>query len=321
LPAIYALRNGIVAHKLFNANDPLALTRYQQGALAVGLGSAFWGLFWIPLRYLENAGLPSLIAVATVLCLGGVAALVVCLYHGALGELKTPSAWFIGITMGLSTVFYFYGVMTSDVIRVTFLFYLLPVWATLAARIIYGQRIGLLQAIVIFIALIGLWLLLDGDKRLPLPTNAGDWCGLAAGLTWGTSLALLNGKTWASPSVHCLCTFFTGALIALLAYFLLSLNNNTQWIQSLSNPLVLIVAASFGAIIVLPSMMGQVWGAGILPAPSAALLTMSEIIVATLSTFLLTGTELSGTSALGALVILTSVLADIYLKRNTLSST
>ncbi len=231
-----------------------------------------------------------------------------------------PAAWFIGINMGLSTVLYFYGVMTSDVIRVTFLFYLLPVWATLTARVIFGERIGLPQTIVILIALLGLWLLLDGDKRIPVPNNAGDWCGLAAGFTWGTSLALLKGKSWASPSVHCLSTFLSGSVIAFLAYLFFASSANVELLPLFSNPLILIVAASFGVLIVLPSMMGQVWGAGILPAPSSALLTMSEIIVATLSAFLLTGTELTGTSAIGAGIILITVLADIYLKRNLLSN-
>ena len=297
----------------------MALTSYQQGALAVGLGSAFWGLFWIPLRYLEQAGLPSLIAVALVLSLSGIAALVVCIYHRALTELTTPASWIIGINMGLATVLYFYGVMTSDVIRVIFLFYLLPVWTTLAARVIYGEPIGIPQIIVIMTAIIGLWLLLGGVKSIPMPSNAGDWCGLAAGICWGTSLALLKGKAWASPSVHCLCTFLSGALIALIAHLLFAPGTHVQSIPLFANPLTLLVATGFSAIIVMPSMMGQVWGAGILPAPTSALLTMTEIIVATISAFLLIGTELSGASAVGALVILIAVLADIFLKRGSLS--
>ncbi len=297
----------------------MALTPYQQGALAVGLGSAFWGLFWIPLRYLEQAGLPSLIAVALVLSLSGIAALLVCIYNQALIELKNPASWIIGINMGLATVLYFYGVMTSDVIRVIFLFYLLPVWTTLAARVIYGERLGLPQVLIILSAVAGLWLLLGGDKRIPVPTNAGDWCGLAAGICWGTGLALLKGKTWASPSVHCLCTFLSGSVIALIAYLLFTPNiDATQILALFSNPLILLVSAAFSAIIVMPSMMGQVWGAGILPAPTSALLTMTEIIVATISAYLLIGTELTGTSAIGALVILIAVLAEIFLKRNTL---
>ena len=297
----------------------MALTSYQQGALAVGLGSAFWGLFWIPLRYLEQAGLPSLIAVALVLSLSGIAALVVCIYHRALTELTTPASWIIGINMGLATVLYFYGVMTSDVIRVIFLFYLLPVWTTLAARVIYGEPIGIPQIIVIMTAIIGLWLLLGGVKSIPMPSNAGDWCGLAAGICWGTSLALLKGKAWASPSVHCLCTFLSGALIALIAYLLFTPDTHVQLLPLFANPLTLLIATGFSAIIVMPSMMGQVWGAGILPAPTSALLTMTEIIVATISAFLLIGTELSGASAVGALVILIAVLADIFLKRGSLS--
>jgi len=214
----------------------MSLTRYQQGALAVGIGSAFWGLFWLPLRYLEQSGLPSLFAVAFVLTICSITAALLCVYHRTLHELKNPTAWIVGLGMGLSCVLYFYGIMTSDVVRVIFLFYLLPVWTTLAARMIYGEPIGLPQIIIIFLALAGLWLLLGGDKRLPLPNNVGDWCGLSAGATWGVSLALLKGKAWASATVNCLCTFFTGTIIALLTYFVF-LHDSTNTGSSLVSTL------------------------------------------------------------------------------------
>jgi len=253
-----------------------------------------------------------------VLSVSFVAALLLSINRGVLHELKRPAAWFIGSSMGLASVLYFYGVMTSDVIRVIFLFYLLPMWTTIAARLIYGERIGAPQILVIGVAMAGLWLLLGGDKRIPMPSNAGDWCGLAAGVCWGTSLALLRGKTWASPPINCLCTFLSGAIIALLAYLLFTADTPAN-LATLKHPLVIVVAVLFGSLVVMPSMLGQIWGAGILPAPTSALLTMTEIVVATISAFILIGTELSGASAFGALVILSAVLADIYLKRKIIS--
>ena len=46
---------------------PTAYTNTDKpGAWAVTVGSAIWGLFWIPLRYLEDAGIPGVWAVALV---------------------------------------------------------------------------------------------------------------------------------------------------------------------------------------------------------------------------------------------------------------
>jgi drug/metabolite transporter (DMT)-like permease len=76
------------------------------------------------------------------------------------------------------------------------------------------------------------------------------------------------------------------------------------------------VVITFGVLVLFPAMTSQIWGARLIPAPTAALLTMSEIVVATVSAYLLTGTELTQVSILGAGVILLSVVIDLRLKFN-----
>ena len=63
-------------------------------------------------------------------------------------------------------------------------------------------------------------------------------------------------------------------------------------------------------------MFGQIWGARRIPAPTAALLTMSEILVATLSAWLLVGTDLEPLSWLGGAIIVGAVCIDLYIQRN-----
>ena len=59
-------------------------------------------------------------------------------------------------------------------------------------------------------------------------------------------------------------------------------------------------------------MIGQLWGARLVPATRAALLTMTELVVATISAWALIGTSMTLLSVLGGLVIVTAVLIDIY---------
>ena len=63
----------------------------------------------------------------------------------------------------------------------------------------------------------------------------------------------------------------------------------------------------------LPSMLGQIWGARRIPAPTAALLTMTEIIVATLSAYFLIGTELGTLAFIGGALIVLAVAIDLKL--------
>jgi drug/metabolite transporter (DMT)-like permease len=68
---------------------------------------------------------------------------------------------------------------------------------------------------------------------------------------------------------------------------------------------------AFGALAMWPSMIGQLWGARLVPATRAALLTMSELLVATVSAALLIGTTLTSVQFIGGLIIIAAVLVDV----------
>ena len=62
------------------------------------------------------------------------------------------------------------------------------------------------------------------------------------------------------------------------------------------------LVAAFGALLLYPSLIGQVWGARRVPAPTTALATTVEILVATGSAALPIGTELGPVALLGGAV-------------------
>ncbi len=295
----------------------------QQGALSVALSAALWGLFWIPLRFLDERGVSGVTAVALVMFAGIIPSVLVLVSAKRLYTLKSAYAWCIGSSLGLSIVLYFTGVIISDVIRVIFLFYLLPIWTTLAARVLYGEPVTKLRLLVIALALIGLWLLLGGGNTIPMPSNVGDWCGLLAGITWGVSLAVIRGKDGIDARAM-VCTTTVGATaIAIVAAMVLSLSGNSELV-SIANVAswgqVLIATLLFAVLLLFPVLMGQVWGAQRVAAPTAALLTMTEVLVATVSAYLLIGTELNTVSMIGAAIILIAVLIDVavqYMQEET----
>jgi len=135
-----------------NARTAYTKTR-SAGAWAVTAGAAIWGLFWIPLRYLENAGIPGLWAITFVLLAALIPSLLLTIRMGELSELTTVNGWVIGAALSLSTVLYFAAVLYTDVIRAIFLFYLLPMWTTLSARVLYGEPIRGSQLAIIIAAL------------------------------------------------------------------------------------------------------------------------------------------------------------------------
>lgn len=289
----------------------------QQGALSVALGAALWGLFWLPLRFLDDKGVNGLWAVALVMFTLIIPATIALMYHRKLHTLKSADAWIIGSALGLSIVLYFTGIIVTDVIRVVFLFYLLPVWTTLSARILYKEPITRTRLLVITIALVGLWLLLGGGNSIPIPSNIGDWCGLLAGACWGVSLSAIRGKEGIDASAMVCTTAIGATAIALVMVLLIPSSALAELVATprvKSWTLVLSASLAFSTLLMLPSLIGQVWGAQRVAAPTAALLTMSEIVVATVSAYFLVGTELNTVSFIGALIILIAVLLDIATK-------
>ncbi|MFK8078460.1 MAG: DMT family transporter [Granulosicoccus sp.] len=292
----------------------------RPGAWAVTLGSAIWGLFWIPLRYLEQAGIPGLWAIALILAAAFVPALVITHWKRELADLTTVNSWVVGLALSLSTLLYFTAILYTDVIRAIFLFYLLPLWTTLSARVLYGEPIRRQQLIVIAAALFGVWLLLGGGFAFPLPNNVGDWCAIAAGFCWGCSLSLLRSKEDTPPFAGTTATIFTGFVLSSLCALTLEIwevsdLTATVTTQSVDLAKTIPLAVAFGAAMLFPSMLGQIWGARRIPAPTASLLTMTEILVATASAGWLIGTDLAPISLLGGAIIVAAVCLDLATKR------
>ncbi len=290
------------------------LSSRHQGSLSIALGAGIWGLFWIPLRHLDQNGVPGLWAVALTLCASLVVAIPLACWKGR--HIVRDIRWIIivGFGIGLATVLYFAAVIFSDVIRVIFLFYMLPVWATLTARVLHGEMIRPRQMLAIAIALTGLYLLLGGGGGLPVPQNLGDWFGLGAGFLWGLSLTLIRGNPGIDPYANSAAPFLFGTPIAILlgAILLYLAPGSTDAIPDMEDIVdMLPLSLLFGGLLLWPSMFGQVWGARLVSAPTAALLTMTEILVATISAWLLIGSSLAPISLAGGALILLAAIIDL----------
>lgn len=333
-----------------------------RGAIAVAAGAAVWGLFWIPLRAIESAGLDGL-AVAAIA--NGAAALVLFGFlwlHRAratkaptrnpgqrddkeptqfigkriagsssrslLYDLLKPPALLTGATLGASSVLYLLALLHTDVIRAVFLFYLLPIWAVLAARWLFAVPITNRQIGAIALTIIGVWLLLGGNAdQLNVDPNVGDLFAIAAGMTWGLGLAVLDGQEEIAPSTGSLATFIGATTVSIVVMLLIHLTSTVVWpdIQlntngahvpsALSLPQVpgfaMLLSVVFGLVLLLPSVTSQVWGADRLPASVAAMLTTTEILVASASAVWLVGTSVGAAGVFGAVLIALAIMQTL----------
>ena len=286
----------------------------RQGEVAIVLGAGIWELFWIPLRYLDENGVQGLWAVAFIMAAAIPISLGAALYSRELRRADLGTIALIGSLIGIAVTLYFAAIVFTDVLRAVFLFYLLPIWATILARVLHGEPIGPRRLVAIAVAFGGLWLFLGGEGGLPLPKNAGDWMAICSGISWAFCIVTIKHKPDVGSFANSAAPFIFGSgLATVAAIFLVSSNPfpDPSAIRATAP-----IALAFGTLMLWPSILGQVWGAKLVPAPRAALLSMTEILFATISAYLLIGTSLTLWSAFGGVAIIVAVLIDIGAQTN-----
>ena len=102
--------------------------------IAVALSGIAWGLFWIPLRGLNGAGID---AFWSFIAFNAMPAIILLpLFLGRWRQQRAGGIWLfaIGLSMALTQFFYSLSVLHTEIVRAMILFYFNPVWATIMAR-------------------------------------------------------------------------------------------------------------------------------------------------------------------------------------------
>ena len=171
-----------------------------QAKLAVAYSGLAWGLFWLPLRSLNDAGISGLWAL--LLFYGVPAALALPWLIARWRPAVQGGLWLnlLALATALPLVLYSVAVLQTEVIRAMLLFYMSPVWSTVLARLVLGERITPVRWLTLLLAFLGLGAILELDKGLPSLQNWGDWAALMAGFGWSVSTVLLRLKQGFAPA-------------------------------------------------------------------------------------------------------------------------
>jgi drug/metabolite transporter (DMT)-like permease len=287
----------------------LALTLESKAKFACLYAGAIWGLFWIPLRALEQAGLHGL--------------WITVVYYGVAMVLMTPFLlWRLphllrgGIDLhvtamlsGGALLLYATSIGYTDVVRAMLLFYLTPLWGTLLGRIFLKEPVTALRIVAVVLSILGMLTIFGLGVRFPVPENAGDWLGLAGGFVWAVASVRLNaGPRYASIDMT-IGYIFWSVIFAGAAALVLAPSATPTVAQTL--PAVPMVV-TFMIILILPGTFASLWGPKYLSPGLVGLLFMTEIVVGAISVALLAGEPFGTREMLGiALIAGASLLEPI----------
>ena len=188
-------------------------------SLIIVVSSCAWGLYWLPLRSIEQSGIVGSWSIVLVnACPLIILVPLIFFNFDKLKKYPRP-IFFAGIMIGAAFTFYANGLVQTSVIRATLLFYLSPIWSTIIGIIWLNERLTIARVISIIVALIGIiFLLYDFRDQETVILNFGDFSSILSGLFWALGASIL--KKWSKLPIIPLTAivyFSTTSLSILLA--------------------------------------------------------------------------------------------------------
>jgi drug/metabolite transporter (DMT)-like permease len=278
-------------------------------SLALSLSAAAWGLYWFPLRSIENAGLSGS---WSVVFFNACPLIVLCPWLvfnfkkliGVFGPTLLAA-----IMIGMAFTLYANALVETTIVRATLLYYLTPVWSTLIGVMWLSEHLTKARIIAIAVAFSGLILLLSDGESSDFPLNIGDLYSFLSGIFWAIGVATLN--RWSNIPILPLTTFIFISTTAISALFA-----GVFYVDPLPDLTMLQAAfptAAFWSIfILLPSFCVIFRVSQLLFPGRVGILTMSEVIVAIVSAAILVPDEtMLLMQWMGAIAILLAGLIEV----------
>ncbi len=275
--------------------------------LACLYAGACWGLFWIPLRALEDAGLHQLWTTVVYFLVPTLCLLPIGIMRWRQVRQGGMSFQLTVIASGLALTCYSASIVYTEVVRAILLFYLMPIWSTLLARFILGEAITPARIMAICLAVLGMLTIFGLGLTFPVPQNIGDWLGLAAGIFWAITAVRLR-RDEGQSSVDLTVGFFVWSLVITTCAALLIAPTEIPTIEQTLPvmPLLLI----FMVVFVLPGTYASLWAPKFLSPGTVSFLLMTEIVVGAISAALLAGEQFGMRETIGVLLIASASLVE-----------
>ena len=280
---------------------------------ALVFNAFIWGVSWWPLRQLQGYGLHPLWTTALVFAVV-FAALLLRYLDSWRGFAAHPALWLLALASGLTNVGFNWAVTVGDVLRVVLLFYLMPAWSVLVAWLMLGEKPSPASLLRLVLAMTGVLIVLKTpESPWPVPQGSADWLAILGGLSFAVTNALLR-KCNHTPSGSRMLAMFGGGAVLATATALLGMSQQVvpgPVLTTADLPMVLVLVLGL-SLAFMASNAALQYGAGRLVASTTALVMLTEILFASLSSAALGAAEFSPRVLLGgSLIVFAAVLAAL----------
>jgi drug/metabolite transporter (DMT)-like permease len=273
-----------------------------------------WGVSWWPFRHLQAMGLHPLWATTLVYVLSAV--VIVAWRPASLRQLATqPALWLIFLASGATNATFNWSVSIGDVVRVVLLFYLMPLWSLLLARLILKEKLTASAMVRVSMALAGAALVLSHGQA-PGDGHAAflpDFLAILGGMAFALNNVMLKRAAARPEEGRALAMFLGGVVVAGLTATTLSAGGaaGVAWPVATSRWIL----PAFGlAVVFMASNLCLQYGAARLSAAATAVVMPCEVLFAALTSVWWGGATLHATVLVGGALILAAALASVLEK-------
>lgn len=264
--------------------------------LALLASAALWGTTWYPFRLLAAEGIDGLWS----LVLTELVALVVCwlVFSADLRGLSWPKPLLvIGLLGGACNTGYVIGAIEGEVMRVTLLLYLSPLWTVVLAHWLLHERLERRGVGVVVLSLTGAVTMLWPFGETGARFSAADAWGLMAGISYAGYNVLVRRHLELSVARKTLAGTIGCVVVAVAAMPFFDTN-----LPGVMSPGTGGMVIGLGALLVLIVVLMQ-YGLERMPASRASVIMVSELLFATLSAWWLADETPDLRSVLGGTLI------------------
>ena len=268
---------------------------------------AIWGIFWIPVRAINEAGIHGLwssaiwFAVPTAILLPLAIVRLKSIKAGGL------SLQITAILSGVALFCYTLAFLYTDVVRAILLYYLTPAWSTLLAAAILRENITWQRIIAIILAIIGMLVIFGLGLSFPLPRNIGDWLGITSGFVWAIAIVRIRKHEIHSAVDMTIGFFFWSMILSIILCFFL-VSDQLPSIEKAFSVLPWLIP--FMAIAVIPGAFASLWGPKYVSPGLAGLLMMTEIVFGSITAALFANEQFGAREVFGIILISSASLFE-----------
>jgi len=276
--------------------------------LACALAGGVWGIFWIPLRALDNAGIPGAWATSLFHLIPALILLPLVVLRFTTLRASGAPLQAIGSSLGVSMMLYSTAFLYTDVIHAVLLYYLTPIWSALLARLWLKERITSSRVIGIILGLSGMFVILNIEQGFPVPRNIGDWMALAAGMTWAVSVNLLRRYQHYQALDITTTWFYWCTVFSVIVAWVTYPDIGPETLDAVFNVSVWVLPIAL--LMLLPVYFAAAWGTPKLNPGTSGILFMTEVSVGAISAALLTNEPFGLREILGVGLITAAGLTE-----------